>query len=728
MNNESNFYHKPDFPPWYAPKSTAEPIESSISGNDNHSYDEYEMNEYPVANLDEEQVNEIIESAFERLAQKNPDYQLRPDQIAMSKKILLNLLNQSIYVVEAGTGIGKSYAYLIAVFAYSYLTGERVIITTETKNLQMQIFNKDIRSLMESLEIHLPYELALGSSNYFCRLRHEEAFYDPKFKENLSTVELERYLNWLNEIQEGKMQGHIYETGVPFPDSFWKHIGRDPDGCPGNKCHYFSSCNYYRVKATWSNSRIIVTNHYLFLYNLFNDKRTLPPYSAVIFDEAHGLIQSGQNILTHRFSTDTMRELTRKFDSKIKRHLPPEASEQWTEDWKGLETAWNIFFSSWELQLDLNFEENDRKIILENPSIDTAQCVLLVEKIVNSIADYLDNEEDSGNLNALNGILKTLKKALLFFQYYKLMDFNKMVYWGEKLDSRFYLFACNLNIGDELIPYLTEGQVWTSATLGYWPQDRRPANRQEIIKGGYFRDFITEAFGESLDADLETDYFNSPFNYSRQSVLYIPEHLVAPAWGSSGGAQALYEDNLMKEVIELIKLSKGGALVLFTSNYLLNQAHSVIQEMVEYPVFSQLEYGADTALKKFKETPDSVLLGTNSFWQGVDVTGRQLRALIITKMMFTPPGDPVLQARSKILEKKNENPFMKLSLPKSSLMMRQAFGRLIRSEKDKGFIAILDSRILQKAYGKRILANLPDVPLVKNFPDLSSQVKKNSLV
>ncbi|MDH4199131.1 MAG: ATP-dependent DNA helicase [Spirochaetia bacterium] len=683
-------------------------------------------------NISVEVLNEIIEGAFHRIAGEYPEYQSRKDQIEMSKNILASLMNESVYIVEAGTGIGKSFAYLIAIIAYSYLTDERVIVTTETKNLQMQIFRKDIPSLKSLLGVDLAFELALGSSNYYCRLRHDEAFVEGKFRDLVSESELERYNTWTKEVNENKIHGHIFDMEKPFPEDFWKFIGRDPDGCPANKCLHFNYCNYYRAKAAWNNSKIIIANHHLFLYNLFNEKRTLPPYSAVVFDEAHGLIQSGQSILTHRFSTETIREVSRKFESRIKKSLPQEAYEEWSENWKNLESVWHVFFSSWEVQLSLNFEENSRKIIFEKQNIDTKECLFLLEKICDNIAELVIDEKDSGTLNALNGILKAVKKAMLFFTYYQHMNFEKMVYWGEKIHSRFYLFVCNLNLGDELSPLMTEGQVWTSATIGYWPFDKRPRDKADLLRGGYFRDFMSEAFGQSPESDMgmdfKTDYFESPFNYARQSVMYIPAHLSAPEWGASGGAKELYERNLMEEVLELIKLSGGGALVLFTSNYLLNHAGMIIKEQLNLPVFSQLEFGADLALKKFKETPNSVLLGTNSYWQGIDVTGKQLRSLIITKMMFTPPGDPLLQARSKILEKKNENPFMKISLPRSCLMLKQAFGRLIRSETDTGFVAILDSRLLHKNYGKRMLANLPDIPLVKTLADLKSVIKKNSLI
>jgi len=697
-------FQEPAFPPWYVTANRS------------------------VDSIQESDLGGIIEAAFAAISTKYPDYQSRPDQVEMSKNILKNLMGQTIYVVEAGTGIGKSFAYLIAAIAYSYLSGERVIVTTETKNLQMQIFKKDLPSLEDILAPKLTFQMALGSSNYFCRLRHDEVFHEGKFRDIISETELERYKLFITDVIAGKNQGHMYDMERPFPDEFWRLIGRDPDGCPGNKCLYFSSCNYYRAKNDWGDSRVIIANHHLFLYNIFNEKRTLPAYSGVVFDEAHGLIQSGQSILTHKFSVDTIRELNKRFESKLRKSLPQEAYEEWAENWKNLEGAWGVFFSMWEVQLTLNFEENNRKIIFEKQRIDPGECLVLLEKITNDIAEYIKEEEDSSTLNVLNAVNKALKKALLFCQYYQRMEFDRMVFWGEKIDGRFFLFACNLNLGDELAPHMTEGQVWTSATLGYWPFDKRAPGKEALLKGGYFKDFIAEALGETSVPDTKVDYYESPFNYAKQAVLYIPEHLAAPAYGASGGAQELYERTLMEEVVELIRMSNGGALVLFTSNYQLREAARVLREKLDLEIFSQLELGADGALKKFKATPDSVLLGTNSYWQGIDVTGRQLRALIITKMMFTPPSDPVLQARSKILEKKNLNPFMKISLPKSCMMLRQAFGRLIRSETDTGFVAILDSRIHQKSYGRLVLVNLPAIPLVKKIDDLRDLILKNKLV
>jgi len=195
----------------------------------------YQSQKNDIESVSENDLNLIIESAFAIISKKYPEYQLRPDQIEMSKSILKNLMNQSIYIVEAGTGIGKSFAYLIAVMAYSYLTGERVIITTETKNLQMQIFQKDLPSLETLLAPGLTFQLALGSSNYFCKLRHDEVFHEGKFRDLISETDLERYQTWVLEINAGKIHGHINELNKPFPDDFWRMIGRDPDGCPGNK-------------------------------------------------------------------------------------------------------------------------------------------------------------------------------------------------------------------------------------------------------------------------------------------------------------------------------------------------------------------------------------------------------------------------------------------------------------------------------------------------------------
>ncbi len=674
------------------------------------------------------QIQGVIESAFNIISEHHDAYQERKSQIRMACRILDCLLKEKTLVIEAGTGIGKSFAYLIAAIAASYIRGERALISTETKNLQIQLMEKDLPALQQVLAPDLHYELALGSGNYLCRLRHDEAFLTGNYRDLLSNEREKEYRNWSANVFDGKYFGHIFELANPFPGGFWSLVSRDPDGCPSNRCSYFSHCNYYRAKSEWEKSRLLVINHHLALYNLLNDKRTLPPYGYVIFDEAHGFLSTAHSIYTFTYTPETLADLKKKYDRALKPALPPEALEEWEEHWKKCEHNWTLFFSNWEVQLDLSFDEDKSRILESEPPVDTSELEAGIEKMTADLQDIAGESEDSAIINQLNGVYKTLGKIAKFLSYFRAIDTEKFVYWGEKKQGKFYLHACNLQIGEELAPVLTEPQVWTSATIGYWPHPYRAKSKRDLLQNGYLQPFLDEALSHLDIAEIETDFIASPFDYAANSAIYIPTHLKTPEWGAPPAAQQEFEENMAAEIVDLIELSGGGALVLFTSHYMLRRIGDIIEEEVRFPVFSQSDLGAAEALKRFRQTPDSVLLGTNSYWQGVDVVGRALRLLIITKLMFTPPDDPILVARSRAMERKNEKPFFKLSLPRSGMMLRQAFGRLIRNENDKGMVAILDTRIIEKSYGKILTANLPQVPTLYTPQQLEEHLFKTEIL
>lgn len=677
---------------------------------------------------DTDQILEIVEAAFELIGQAHSGYQERKPQIRMACRILDCLLKDKTLVMEAGTGIGKSFAYLIAAISVSYLRGERCLISTETKNLQMQLMEKDLPALQTILAPDLTYELGLGSGNYLCRLRHEETFLMGNFRDILTKEREKEYRDWAREVFEGMHQGHVFELKTPFPGAFWSQVGRDPDGCPSNRCAHFSSCNYYRVKGEWEKSRLLVINHHLALYNLINDKRTLPAYGFIILDEAHGFLSTAHSIYTLTYTPETVSDLKKKFDRALKPALPPEALEEWEDLWKRLDHSWNLFFSNWEVQLDLSFDEDKTQIVDGEEPMDTVELEAILENMTSDLQEIAGESEDSGVVNQLNSTHKTLAKMLRFVGSFRNIDIDKFVYWGEKRQGKFFLNACNLRIGEELAPVLTEPQVWTSATMGYWPFPHRAKSKRDLLDNGYLKPFLEEALSHLDAADIETDFIASPFDYANHSALYIPTHLKQPAWGAPPDQQQEFEEKLAAEIVDLIELSGGGALVLFTSHYMLRRIGDILEEEIRFPVHSQSELGAGEALKRFRADPDSVLLGTNSYWQGVDVVGRGLRMLIITKLMFTPPDDPILVARSRALERNNEKPFFKLSLPRSGMMLRQAFGRLIRNENDKGIAAILDTRLVEKSYGKILTANLPQTPILYTPDQLEKHVFQTEIL
>ncbi|MBN8223165.1 MAG: ATP-dependent DNA helicase, partial [Spirochaetes bacterium] len=527
-----------------------------------------------------------------------------------------------------------------------------------------------------------------------------------------------------------KLSGSRFESGVPkIPDSIWALVTRDSDGCPGNRCPYYTGCNYYRERKKWNDAQLLVANHHLLLYHLLNDKHTLPEYGAVVIDEAHGLIKTGYNIFTSSFGRHDFADLKKGIDKTLVQHTGIQGElRQEIEELAGLcLTRWETFFSRWEVESDMVFKDSGTALIRTNLT-DVPELMPLLADLAERLDSLKAEDLDAQLLNGINAQLKLVRKMLSFAELFSSFDTERVVYWSEKRNDKFHLHACRLNLGETLADLMPELRLYTSATIGYWPFGEYPAKKSDLIGRGFFNRFLGDALPLAEEGSIDCNIFFSPFNYREHAALYAPEHLLIPEHGSPPDVQAEYFDLLTEEIVSLTSLSDGGALVLFTSNYNLMQVATRLRELTDLPVISQLEDGVQDALYKFRNDKNSILLGSQSFWQGIDVAGDGLRLLIITKLLFTPPDDPIFKARSENLEAQGKRPFFELSLPHATTMLRQAFGRLIRTERDKGAVALLDSRIWQKTYGKTLIANLPRVQVVRTFGELERANEKFGLL
>jgi ATP-dependent DNA helicase DinG len=462
---------------------------------------------------------------------------------------------------------------------------------------------------------------------------------------------------------------------------------------------------------------------------LLNDKHTLPEYGAVVIDEAHGLIRTGYSIFTASFARNDFADLKKGIDKLLISHtgIQGELKQEIEEVTAACLTRWETFFSRWEVETDMVFQSTGTALIRQNiadtPEIN-APLIELAERY-----DSLKSEDTEASLlGTINAQLKQIRKMAAFAGMYSKFDSQGVVYWAEKRDDRFLLQACRLNLGETLADLMPELRLYTSATIGYWPFADFPSRKSDLIQRGFFNRFLGDALPLAEEGSVDCNIFFSPFNYREHAALYAPEHLLIPEHGSPPHVQAEYFDRLAEEIAALTSVSGGGALVLFTSNYNLQQVAERLVTLTDLEVISQLDDGVQDSLARFRRNKESILLGSQSFWQGIDVAGDGLRLLIITKLLFTPPDDPIFKARSEILEAKGKRPFFDLSLPHASTMLRQAFGRLIRTERDKGVIALLDSRIWQKTYGKTLIANLPRVQVLRTFAELERANEKFGLL
>lgn len=675
----------------------------------------------------------ICAQAFDKIGERLSDYQLREAQVQMAQQILRSFYRERNVVIEAATGVGKSFAYAVAALAYNYLTGERAVLATETKALQWQLFEKDLPFLKTALDDALRFELSLGSANYFCRLRYEQMLQEGSFRDLIDDEKLSEIRDWANRvITDGERSGSRFDVAPQMGTGggdIWSLIGRDSDGCPANRCPHYASCNYFRERKKWGEAQLIVANHHLLLYHLLNDKRTLPEYGAVVIDEAHGLIKTGYNIFTASFARHDFTDLKKNIDKSLTAHtgVVGEARLE-IDDLAALAlTRWETFFSRWEVETDMVFKESGTALIRSTFG-DLPELAPPIAELAEKLEAIKSDDLDAQLLNAVNAETKELAKMRAFAVLFQNFDTERVVYWSEKRSDKFHLHACRLNLGETLADLMPELRLYTSATIGYWPIGDFPTKKSELIQRGYFNRFLHDALPTAEEGSIDCNIFFSPFNYREHAALYAPEHLLIPEHGAPPDVQAEYFDALAEEIVSLTALSHGGALVLFTSNYNLNQIAARLRDLTDLPVFSQLEDGVQEALEKFRRDKNSILLGSQSFWQGIDVAGDGLRLLIITKLLFTPPDDPIFKARSENLESKGKRPFFELSLPHATTMLRQAFGRLIRTERDKGVVALLDSRVWQKTYGKTLIANLPRVEVVRTFGELERANDKFGLL
>lgn len=703
---------EPVWPPWYSPPENLK---------------KYFENKKAAFELPVEILHEIISLAFEKIGAQFENYQQRKSQIEMSQQILENMLKENVMVYEAGTGVGKSFAYLAAMTAWSYLTGAIALVTTDTRNLQTQLFEKDLPQIKKILAEDITYDIALGSSNYLCRIRYEDTLDQGNFREIIDDELLDKFKDFAKDAFAGRVQGNIFEPDFHVSYDFWSQVNRDSDGCPGMKCSAYNECNYYRTRNNWASTRLLVGNHHLLLYHFINDKKILPGYQALVLDEAHGFLETAFSTFSLSYSRESMTEENKKYlNLKLSSEdLGNEKAEEISDLWARARQKWDVFFSRWEVELDLSFEDSKMQMVTRDPGIAAGSLTEDLNLLHDEMQSLIEVTEDSALLNKMRAIDKYLVRTAEFSKQFTKFDLEKNIYWGEKYQGLLRLNTCNLELSEILAQMMQEPLLFTSATLGYWPHKTRPRTKKECITKGYFDNFIQDAVAAERKPDLRSGIFSSPFEYHKKTVIYIPENMPEPVYDAD---QIEYEENLFDEIKSLVELSRGGALVLFTSYYMLNKMTDLLREEVDYDVISQAELGAGRALEAFKKDPHAILMGTSSFWQGVDITGNQLRMLIITKLRFTPPDDPIFQGRSAVLKRQGKKPFNELALPFSSMMLKQAFGRLIRSETDTGVVALLDSRILNRSYGANLMANLPSSPVAVNQTQLVETIADRNLL
>jgi len=671
-----------------------------------------------------------------------PNFESRNEQLEMLQAITNALSNSQHLMVEAGTGIGKSYAYLVPASLWSMRNNTRVVISTNTLNLQDQLVNKDIPDLKNALGIDLKVGVLKGRVNYLCP-RRLEALRHRKPRDASELRLLSKILVWLENGGNGQLS-ELNLTG-PAENEAWKRLSAQDEACTAEVClnRMGGVCPYFRARQTALGAHIIIVNHALLLSDVVANNRVLPEYKYLIVDEAHHLEDASTNALSYRVTQSDIERLFDELGSSNSGNLgqllgalanqikPAEYSavsrivEKATDLAYRAQTRFHDFFRC--IEEFLFQERNGNEIgdygqqvrvitstqhqpIWDNVMIawdEVAEPLDALQRSLAALVSGLSDDEAVGKEQVENllGELLSIVHNLQEMQNYihamvSELDSNT-IYWIE-LDTKYNRLSLNfapLEIGPLMEKYLwhtKESVVITSATL--------TANNDF----DYIRTRLSADEADEL-------ILGSPFDYENSAMLFLPTDMPEPIDYMN------HQRSIERAILRTARATGGRMLVLFTSYRQLKATSHVVSPLLAkdgIQVYEQGE-GASTSalLDSFRTTDRAVLLGTKSFWEGVDVPGEALSILLIVKLPFDVPSDPVIAARAETFE----NAFSEYTLPEAILRFRQGFGRLIRTQSDRGVVAILDRRVRSKQYGKLFLQSLPGCHIVEssieNLPD-----------
>ena len=629
-------------------------------------------------------------------------FEPRHQQLLMAKEVESSLENNGIAVIEAGTGVGKSLAYLIPSVLWSVKEGTRIVVSTYSKTLQQQLMDKELPFLRDKLKIPFEYAMAMGTGNYLCHRRLGIFLHNDRFQSKKEARQVSKISSWANKTKTGLKQELDFEV---LPE-IWNKICRESDLCFRGKCQISSECPFMRERAVLRKANVIVVNHHLFFAHISSGESILPPFKAIVFDEAHCL----EEVALHHFgisvSPNQIKFLAdnifnpstgRGFLTRIPQgyDFNRETLKMILED---LRANSDMFFQNALLLFSdkkLPFRINESNWIINTLSP-------ILRKFARELKHIKDLIDDDDTLRSeFDAYIRRAREFATNLDILIKQDQKDYVYWLESFKSnKISLNGASINVGDILSKILFSGfspVVLASATL--------TADNQF--------DFLKKSLGISDSSDLLLD---SPFDYRNNALIYIASDLPDPS-----NKNLDFENVSSVRIKELAEISAGACLALFTSYRHMNLAYDSLLELdCELNIMKQGDMPQAKLLEQFRMTPNSLLLATNSFWQGIDIPGEELRMVILVKLPFSVPDEPLTEARAEYCEDNGGNPFMDLHLPQAIIWMKQGFGRLIRSAYDRGVVAILDKRVMTKFYGKKFLTSLPKTLYTSRLADVKS--------
>lgn len=614
------------------------------------------------------------------LAATLPEFEFRPGQAAMAEQVSFALENDEILLYEAPTGTGKTLAYLIP----SIIFGHRIVVSTGTKALQEQIINKDIPLAENVLSTQIRKAVMKGRQNYLCRSRFKLFRAQPvfRFKEEVSLFD--RLSDWAARTKTGDR-----EELVDFPDEFsaWSDINSNTNFCTGQKCKHFDECFFYKMRKRASEADLIIVNHHLFFADLAVRQHgesacVIPNYQSLILDESHQIEDVATQFFGIQVSNYRIEELAR--DTGIVFNSLKINNDVVSMQLKNLRTASETFFALF------SSKNSDRERIRQSHLSD--DLLFAKSRLMDSLRyleEVLSNFNPKDGKDQIRSLQERSSTIALETDIVLDLDDDKNVHWYETRRGGVFLNASPIELKGTVSNLLFSSApsiIMCSATM---------------TTGNDFH-FFKSRIGLEQEA-IET--VGEPFFDSRnQGVLYIARDIPEPSSPD-------FPREMAHQMKQILLSAQGRAFCLFTSYKNMLTVHKLLEHELPFTVLLQGQGSKSALLEQFRKDEHSVLFATASFWEGVDVAGSSLSVVLIDKLPFASPGEPITQARIESIKNNGGNAFFDYQLPQAIISLKQGLGRLIRHKKDKGLLGVFDVRIRTKSYGKKILDSLPDFPV-----------------
>lgn len=683
-------------------------------------------------------------------------YQRRDAQEAMMHAVFEAMQDGSHLLIEAGTGTGKSLGYLFPGIIWAKQNGQQLVVSTNTIQLQEQLFNKEIMSLQQTLPFEFSAATLKGRGNYLCLRKFEQALEEP-IEGSSQEMRLVKgqMLAWLTQTETGDVE----ELSMPPTGQlFWQQVKSDTGSCLNRACPWFSRCYYFQAKDRAKDADVLIVNHALLISDLQAENRILPPYEVAIIDEAHHLEDAATQHMGKQFTTTQLLFLMDRASVEPGSALTRFA-EEW-ESWVGAPqdfvaenmaelkalyaplrdkaTHWTQLLYAWASDRAEETTEAGRETVRYRVESFTGKHERIrktTRKLIESMSAFAQvfdrfvrglpaDDKPPFALRSLRtdlfGLLNDWQKVTELLHFFLLEQDPQYVYWMEvearTARKQVHLSAALLKVSDSLAEPLfaqKQSMILTSATL--------------TVKNSF--SYVINRFGldQLPEERVRTLSIPSPFDYEHQGLLLIPSDFPAPGKEND----LTYVDAVVQGCVDVVLASKGRTLILFTSHSMLRLVYNAMKErLADAPdSYTLLGHGIDSNNRSklvglFQTIEKSVLLGTSSFWEGVDIPGEALSSLVIVKLPFTPPNHPVYQGRSELLKTEGKNAFMSMALPQAVILFKQGVGRLIRHHLDRGVVVLFDTRIVEARYGRSFLQSLPPYAVESGpWPELRERIE-----